>query len=148
MTLTPILLTLHFLFNALFLGSTAACLAVRGAARHGDVTQRVHAARAARAIASRVQLPGFLGALATGLALVFMGTSYRFGTPGQHWLDAKLALVLLAGLLAHVDNMRATRAARAHDADAASAIAMQSGLSALTFILLLATLALAVFRPF
>jgi hypothetical protein len=137
---TPLLLIIHLASIALLAGGTAALLVMRSTGRALAHDQQVALWALLRAVGLRVQLLGLLGTFASGLGLLF----WRPPEPGTYWLEAKIALAMVAGVLAHFDAHQVTRALRAP-----SDSRPQTGVYALvTLVLVLAALVLVVLRPF
>ena len=144
MTQTTLLLAIHIASIAMLVGGTAAILVMRSAGRGFEGDQQLALWSAIRAVGLRVQLPGLLGAFASGLFLMF----WTPPAPGSHWLEAKLALAMVAGAFAHLDSRQVVRAARARAAGAESSPPLPRTFTLVTLLLVLLAIVLVVAKPF
>ncbi len=142
MTQSTVLLLVHVTSIAFLVGGTAAIYVMRSVGRAYDGDRRLALWATLRAVSLRVQLLGLLGAFASGLFLMF----WMPPAPGSHWLEAKIALAMLAGVFAHLDSYQVVRAARAH-ATGAAPRALSRTLTLATFLCVLAAIVLVVAKP-
>ena len=136
---------LHLAFISLFVGGTAAGFLLRRAGRSGDDAARAVAARLIRLVAIALQVPGLLGALASGVALIILTPD--LDRRPHHWLEVKIAFVLVAGTLAHLDALRAARAVRTGASDASAAV-FRSAFAGVSLLLLAGAIVLVAAKPF
>lgn len=143
MTQTSLLVILHVVSVALLVGGTAAILVMRSASRAFEGDQQLGSWLLLRAVGLRVQLLGLIGAFASGLFLMFWAPP----EPGSHWMEAKIALAILAGVCAHLDSFQNVRAMRARAAHAEAAPRPTRWYTVATFVLVLAAIVLVVMKP-
>ncbi len=134
------LLALHLMCIAGLVGGTLSAVVMRLLMRSADDSARRVTAVLLRELGLRVQLPMLLGAFATGAGLLLVG-----GFPGNRvGFGIKLALVILASGLAHVDSLRIKRATTTKPDPATLAELLSPGFQQATLLAALAAIALTV----
>ena len=140
--LRSVTLALHIMCVAGLVGGTLAGVVLRASMTRADDTARRVTAALLRVLGMRVELAMLVGAFATGAVLLMQG-----GFPGSRmWLGAKLALVMLAAGLGHIDSMRLKRAATTKPDPATLAELLHPGVHQATLLVWLAVIALSVLR--
>ncbi len=131
---------LHIMCIAGLVGGTLAGVVLRAAMVRADDTARRLTASLLRVLGLRVELAMLVGAVATGV-LLYMEVGVK-GRPV--WLGLKLALVVLAAGLAHLDSARLRRAAAATPDPATLAELLHPALHQATLLAWLAVIAISV----
>ena len=140
MPLHSVTLALHIMCIAGLVGGTLAGVVLRACMLRADDTARRVTVGLLRVLGLRVELVRLLGAFATGAALLLQG-----GFPGARvWLGAKLALVMLAAGLGHIDSLRIKRAATSKPDPATLAELLHPGWHQASLLIYLAAIALSV----
>lgn len=133
-------LVLHIMCVCGLVGGTLAGVVLRACMLRADDTARRVTVGLLRVLGIRVELAMLLGAFATGAVLLLQG-----GFPGSRiWLGAKLALVMLAAGLGHIDSLRIKRAATTKPDPATLAELLHPGFHQATLLVLLVVIALTV----